>query len=107
MNSRICYSHKNMEKMLLSGLGTALVTPFKDGKLDLESFRKLVRRQVEAGADFLVPLGSTGETPCLEDDEKMAVAIAAKELAGNLPRSNPILQQAYPGGYVPVFQGCS
>lgn len=85
MNSRICYSHKNMEKMLLSGLGTALVTPFKDGKLDLESFRKLVRRQVEAGADFLVPLGSTGETPCLEDDEKMAVAIAAKELAGNLP----------------------
>ena len=49
--------------MLLKGCGTALATPFKNGKVDFEAYRRLVTRQVEAGIHFLVPLGSTAETP--------------------------------------------
>ena len=46
------------------GCGTALVTPFrKDGSLDEATLRKLVRRQIDAGIDFLVPCGTTGESP--------------------------------------------
>jgi 4-hydroxy-tetrahydrodipicolinate synthase len=58
----------------IKGCGTALVTPFDDnGDIDFESFRGLVRRQLDAGIDFLVPLGTTGETPCLEEEEKERV----------------------------------
>lgn len=85
MNSRICCSTKEMKPLILRGLGTAMVTPFTDGRLDLACYRALVRRQVEAGVDFLVPLGSTAETPCLEEEEKVAIAKATRELAGRLP----------------------
>ena len=47
------------------GCGTALITPFRDGAVDYEAFAALVDRQVAGGVDFLVPLGTTGETPCL------------------------------------------
>ena len=67
------------------GLGTALVTPFRDGKVDYDAFRALVRRQVEAGVDFLVPLGSTAETPCLEDEEKVNILKITKEESNGLP----------------------
>lgn len=60
-----------MIKDKLRGCGTALVTPFADGKVDYDAYRNLVRRQVGNGIDFLVPLGSTAETPCIEDDEKV------------------------------------
>ena len=66
----------------INGLGTALVTPFRDGAVDYESYRALVRRQVEAGVDFLVPLGSTAETPCLEDEEKTELLKITRELFG-------------------------
>lgn len=66
----------------INGLGTALVTPFRDGAVDYESYRALVRRQVEAGVDFLVPLGSTAETPCLEDEEKVKLLKITRELFG-------------------------
>ena len=72
----------NME---YKGLGTALVTPFRDGKVDYDAFRALVRRQVEAGVDFLVPLGSTAETPCLEDEEKVNILKITKEESKGLP----------------------
>ena len=62
----------------LRGCGTALVTPFKDGAVDYDAFAALVDRQVEAGIDFLVPLGTTGETPCLEDEERIKVLQVAK-----------------------------
>ena len=71
--------------MELKGCGTALVTPFSDGEVDYEAFAALVDRQVEAGIDFLVPLGTTGETPCLEDDERIRVLQTAKEHSGGLP----------------------
>ncbi len=70
-----------MSKNIFKGCGTALVTPFKNGEVDAEAYAKLVRRQVEAGIDFLVPLGTTGETPCLEDEEKIKVLEIAKENA--------------------------
>ncbi len=65
------------------GLGTALVTPFLSGKVDYEAYRALVRRQAESGVDFLVPLGSTAETPCLTDEEKVEIVrITKSESAG-------------------------
>lgn len=67
------------------GLATALVTPFVDGEVDWKSFRNLVRRQVEAGVDFLVPLGSTAETPCLTDAEKVEILEIAREESNGLP----------------------
>ena len=74
-----------MEKLLLKGCGTAMFTPFKGGKVDLDAMAKLTRRQVEAGIDFLVPLGTTGETPCLSAEEKQQVFAVVKENAGPLP----------------------
>lgn len=71
--------------MILRGCGTALVTPFRDGKVDFEAYGKMVRRQVEAGIDFLVPLGSTAETPCLEDDEKVELLRIARKLCPDKP----------------------
>lgn len=66
----------------INGLGTALITPFRDGAVDYESYRALVRRQAEAGVDFLVPLGSTAETPCLEDEEKVELLKMTRGLFG-------------------------
>lgn len=55
----------------LSGCGTALITPFTSNyEVDYNSFRSLINRQLEANIDFLVPLGTTGETPSLEEYEK-------------------------------------
>ena len=67
------------------GCGTALFTPFKDGKPDLGAMAACVRRQVEYGIDFLVPLGTTGETPTLSDAEKLDVFHCTRENAGGLP----------------------
>ena len=68
-----------------SGCGTALITPFRNGEVDYAAFAGLVERQVKGDMDFLVPLGTTGETPCLEDDERIKVLQTAKENAGGLP----------------------
>ncbi len=62
----------------LKGCGTALVTPFRDGKVDYEAYAALVDYQVKGGVDFLVPLGTTGETPCLTDQEKVEILKIAK-----------------------------
>ena len=69
----------------LSGCGTALITPFKDGAVDYDAFAALVDRQVAACVDVLVPLGTTGETPCLEDDERIKLLQIAKEHSNGLP----------------------
>lgn len=67
-----------MQNINLTGCGTALITPFKNGEVDYDAFATLVDRQIEAGIDYLVPLGTTGETPCLEDDERIKVLQIAK-----------------------------
>jgi 4-hydroxy-tetrahydrodipicolinate synthase len=73
--------------MLFTGCGTALVTPFRpDLSLDEATWRRLVRRQVEAGIDFLVPCGTTGESPTLTYAEKRRVIeITIEEAEGKVP----------------------
>ncbi len=68
------------EKMLFTGCGTALITPFRDGEVDFCAFEKLVNRQLKAGIHFLVPLGTTGEAPCLENDEKLQLLVRCREI---------------------------
>lgn len=69
------------------GCGTALITPFTENlEVDYDAFRALVKRQIEAEIHFLVPLGTTGETPCLEDEEKMELLkITNEEARGKIP----------------------
>lgn len=62
-----------MNRLAIAGCGTALITPFKDGSVDYEALAALVDRQVAAGIHFLVPLGTTAETPCLSDEEKVEI----------------------------------
>ena len=62
-----------------------MVTPFRGEEVDFNAFRRMVKRQVDAGVDFLVPLGSTAETACLSDDEKLEILKITREEAGNLP----------------------
>jgi 4-hydroxy-tetrahydrodipicolinate synthase len=62
-----------MKRLDITGCGTALVTPFRDGKVDYDALAALVDRQVAAGIHFLVPLGTTAETPCLSDEEKVEI----------------------------------
>src|SRR5271169_5204197 len=73
--------------MQLRGCGTALVTPFsQDGAVDENALRNLVAWQVESGIDFLVPCGTTGETPTLTHDEWLRVADLTIETAnGRVP----------------------
>jgi len=70
-----------------TGCGTALVTPFRrDGSLDEPGVKRLARRQIDAGIHFLVPCGTTGESPTLTEDERVrVVALVAEEAAGAVP----------------------
>ena len=74
-----------MNNLLFKGCGTAMFTPFKDGRVDVEALVLTTERQVEAGMDFLVPLGTTGETPTLSDEEKLMVFHAVKDHAKDCP----------------------
>jgi len=73
--------------MQLTGCGTALVTPFQpDFSLDEAALRKLVQRQIRGGVDFLVPCGTTGESPTLTRREHpRVVEITLEESAGRIP----------------------
>jgi 4-hydroxy-tetrahydrodipicolinate synthase len=72
---------------MFTGCGTALVTPFRrDLSLDEATLRKLIRRQVQAGINFLVPCGTTGENPTLDHAEHLrAVEITIEEAKGKVP----------------------
>ena len=79
--------------MELSGCGTALITPFlRDGGVDEQALRSLVRWQVESGIRFLVPTGSTGEACALTEEEWLRVVRIVIDAAE---------------GHAPVFVGCS
>jgi 4-hydroxy-tetrahydrodipicolinate synthase len=73
--------------MQVRGCGTALVTPFhQDGSIDETALRNLVAWQVESGIDFLIPCGTTGETPTLSHDEWLHVIDITIEVgAGRVP----------------------
>src|SRR5580704_9241231 len=83
---------------MFTGCGTALVTPFgKDVRLDENALRRLLRRQIEAGINFLVPCGTTGENPTLTRPEHLRVVEIAVDEARRAPRKVPVLGGA--GGY--------
>jgi len=71
----------------LRGCGTALVTPFrKDGSVDEEALHRLIHFQLREGIDFLVPCGTTGETPTLEHGEYMGIIrVVVQAVAGKIP----------------------
>ena len=72
---------------MFTGTGTALVTPFRtDGSLDEPALRSLVKRQLDAGINFLVPCGTTGESPTLTHAEHLRVVELTLEIAkGKVP----------------------
>lgn len=76
-----------MARNIFRGLGIALVTPFtSDGQVDYNSLKRLVEYQIDNGADFLCILATTGETPCLTQDEKDKITQLVKDVNhGRLP----------------------
>lgn len=70
-----------MAQNIFRGLGVALVTPFTaDGEVDYKSLKKLVEYQIDNGADFLCILATTGEAPCLTNEEKDKITELVKEV---------------------------
>ena len=65
---------------MFAGTYTALVTPFRNGRVDDEGFRKLIEAQIAGGVDGIVPVGTTGESPTLSHDEHRDVIKAAVEI---------------------------
>src|SRR5882724_1720138 len=75
-------SKQRRRNTMFTGTGTALVTPFlRDGSLDEPTLRALIKRQIDAGIDFLVPCGTTGESPTLTHEEHLRVVEITVELA--------------------------
>ena len=71
---------------MFEGSITALITPFRNGSVDEESFRKIVNWQIEEGTEALVPCGTTGESPTLSHEEhRRVVEICIEETAGRVP----------------------
>ena len=72
--------------MLFHSSYTALLTPFKDNKVDFDSYRKLIDFQIENGTHGLVPVGTTGESPTLSHDEhKKLVEVCIEQSNGRVP----------------------
>ena len=83
---------------MFSGCGTALVTPFKaDLSVDETTMRKLVQRQIREGINFLVPCGTTGESPTLTRAEHLRVVEITVDEARKADRKVPVVGGA--GGY--------
>src|SRR5262245_34890352 len=70
-----------MEAVMLTGVWIPLVTPFKDGCVDLGSYRRLIEHYIARGVSALFPLGTTGEAPTLDDDEIDEIVAATVETA--------------------------
>lgn len=68
---------------IITGAMTALITPFKDGKVDTQKFEELIKRQIAQGMDAVVPVGTTGESATLSHDEhKECIEIAVATCKG-------------------------
>lgn len=81
-----------MANNIFRGLGIALVTPFcADGSVDYPSLKRLVEYQIQNGADFMCILATTGETPCLNAEEKQRI----KELVVDIVNAR-----------IPILMGC-
>src|SRR6187402_1223870 len=66
---------------MFTGTYTALITPFKNGQVDYPAFERLIKSQIKAGVDGIVPVGTTGESPTLDYEEHIQVIEAAVEFA--------------------------
>lgn len=70
---------------MFTGTHTAIVTPFRDGKIDARALERLIRNQVKAGVAGIVPVGTTGESPTLSYEEHIEViALSVKFAAGRI-----------------------
>jgi len=67
---------------MFTGTYTAIVTPFKNGKIDEPAFERLIKNQIKAGVDGVVPVGTTGESPTVDYDEHIQVIALAIKFAG-------------------------
>ncbi|RMD76791.1 MAG: 4-hydroxy-tetrahydrodipicolinate synthase, partial [Lentisphaerae bacterium] len=75
-----------MTALSLAGCYTALVTPFRDGRIDWDSFRRLIEDQIQNGIDGLVPMGTTGESPTVTMEEhKEVIRVAVETVNGRCP----------------------
>lgn len=77
---------KDGKKALFDGVCTALITPFKDGKIDYISLKKIIEFQIENGVDALLINGTTGESATLTEQEKRdIIAFSVREVNGRVP----------------------
>ncbi len=75
-----------LEKPIFTGCGTAIITPFKNNKIDYDSFGKIIDEQIECGVDAIVVCGTTGEAATLTDDEHVdVIEFAVKRSAHRVP----------------------
>ena len=73
-------------KILFSGVASAIITPFSSGEIDYFSLRRIINAQISAGVDALVVGGTTGEASTLSHDEKLRLySFVIKEVAGRIP----------------------
>ena len=71
---------------MFKGSNVALITPFKDNKLDVEAYIKLIHFHLKNGTNGLVPAGTTGESPTLSHDEhQQVIELCVKESKGSIP----------------------
>lgn len=76
----------NNKKTIFSGVATALITPFKDGKIDYTSLKNIIEFQIQSGIDALLINGTTGESATLTECEKRdLISFAVKEVGGRVP----------------------
>lgn len=68
---------------IFRGVGTAMITPFKDERIDYESLERLIERQIDAGIDALIIGGTTAEAATLSDVERYELFKASKDMIGN------------------------
>ena len=74
------------KKTIFKGVCTALITPFKDGKIDYDSLQKIIEFQIEQGVDALLINGTTGESATLSENEKKElISFAVHEVGGRVP----------------------
>lgn len=75
-----------MKNTVFTGAAVAIITPFRDGKIDYEDFARIIEFQIANGTDAIVVCGTTGEASTLSDDEHIdAIAFAVKQTAGRIP----------------------
>ena len=72
-----------MKKILFTGCGTAIATPFTENGVNLEEFKKLVEFQIKEGVDAIIVCGTTGEASTMTEDEKIATIKCAVETSND------------------------